>query len=438
MKQIVNFTNPQLVENELNPAGINLPPVFEQQNESIDELEKRLQDEEQMRSMANQDSLSQEDELSQTEDPNVNLKSRFARYQELKNRNNNDGFDERNKDQSLALLLKASQQIGQGMANKYAPQYKADTSIADTLYKQADQNVDDISKKQKIQTDQFELNNLGDMNDPTSPFSTMAQQSMLSLNPNLDPEMLKNTSGAQLLKLFPQLRIGLNAELRAEALKIARDSLDVRKDQGQKRIEVSKEQLGVNKGKLGLAKETQDWRKEEKDELSDKQTETIATVDSTLLDLNDAKKFKINANTGRIEAGSDYVKKLLGNQDPTMVNLKQALGNALADRKREITGTAASDAEAKFIESITVPDISMNDDVFMSTLDNAIRRVERYRKLKLDGFKKQGKNPVAFEKPFGSEEKEQTNTSEVIRRDPKTGKNAVFNSATKEFIRWEK
>lgn len=430
MKQVLNFEDEQAINGltPIDPAQLNQLPLSENQI-PLDELEQNLQAEmEQSPQMAQ---LQQEAPIATTDalSPIQQLQEKFRKYQDMKNLQPmdeaglQDAINQRNRNQGLALVLKGAQQTAQGMANRYAPNFKADTGVADTLYKQAEQPISDELLKRKTKNEQSQFNdvmmqasmkleglnldltNMEQNSDPNSEISKLAQETASLFNPKLNPDSLKEISAAQLFKMFPQFQqltaneirrqqTGQNSlamQLKARQLELNEKSYDLRKEQGGKRLDLAEDKLG--------------WQKDEKDELSDKQTEGMATVDSTLLDLNDAKKFKVDVNTGRVEAGSDYVRKLLGNQEPTMVNLKQALGNALADRKREITGTAASDSEAKFIESITVPDISMNDELFMSTLDNATRRVERYRQLKLDGFKKQGKNSEAFEKPFGSEEK---------------------------------
>ncbi|MGL5079362.1 MAG: hypothetical protein ACRDBG_26475, partial [Waterburya sp.] len=402
-------------------------------------------------------------QLQQT--PIQMLQEKFRRYQEL--RQVPQAFDqssldaamaERDKRQGLALALKGAQQIGQGIANRYAPNYKADTSVADKLVDLADQPVQDavlknkmgnmqnkendamLEASMKLESLNLDLTNMDLNNDASSPISKLAQETALKFNPKLNPEAVAQTPASQLFKMFPQFQQLAANEIRRQQTGQNMLSLQLRKESN----EIARANMGLRRelhdDRMGHKKDEFQWKKGEKDELSDKQTESIAAVDSVLLDLNDAMNFKVDVNTGRIESSSDYIKKLLGKQDPNMVNLKMALGNALADRKREITGTAASDQEAKFIESITVPDPSMDDALFMSTLQNAIRRVERYRELKLDSYKKQGKNPEAFKEQFDPNAKkvETAPANEVVRRDPKSGKNAVFNSETKEFIRWEK
>lgn len=204
MRQIVNFNDPQLVENdpdnELVPMELNIPPFLEEPQQSIDQLEQTLQAEQQAPPAMS------------------DLQQRLARYQDLKNKINEDAFNKRNNDQTMALLLKASQQIGQGAANRFAPNYKADTSIADTLYKQADQNITDISAKQKLTNDQFDLDNNAELNDLKSPMSGILKQKFLERYPKTDPQKLDQLNGAQILKLLPELRNQTMLDLRARRL----------------------------------------------------------------------------------------------------------------------------------------------------------------------------------------------------------------------------
>jgi hypothetical protein len=203
MKQIVNFEDEQLIQNdpanELVPMETNMPPFLEEPEQSVDQLEQQLQAEQQVPVMSD-------------------LQQRLARYQDLKNKMNQDGFDQRNKDQGLALLLKASQQIGQGMANRYAPQYKADTSVADTLYKQAEQNVTDIADRQKLNATQFELDNGAELNEVDSSVTNLLKERFLARFPNTNPENLKTVNGAQLIKLLPELRQQALIDLRQRRL----------------------------------------------------------------------------------------------------------------------------------------------------------------------------------------------------------------------------
>lgn len=218
MKQMVNFNDPQLVENDpenqLEPIDPNLPPFMEEPQQSTDQLEQQLQTEQQPPAMSD-------------------LQSRLARYQDLKNKISTDGFDQRNKDQGMALLLKASQQIGQGMANRQAPNYKADTSIADTLYKQADQNVSDIDSRQKLENSQIELANNADMNDSTSPISSSFQDALIRLKPDLNEQQINNirkSSAEQLSKLFPQLNSAALANAKGQRLSGRPVTKDVERD----------------------------------------------------------------------------------------------------------------------------------------------------------------------------------------------------------------
>lgn len=230
-KKVINFDDPQEIDSlnqqEDQPAELDSLPL---DNTTADELDQQLSEQEpqrQVAAMEQQDSTPMQNPQS---DSIKALQDKIRRYQELKNfkpmneQALDDAINERNKRQGMATFLKGTQQIIQGQANRYNPNYKADTSVADTLYKQAEQPVEDVQLKQKMSNDQqrhndimaeaaakleslnIDLTNMNDNNTVDSNISRLAQQTVKQLRPDFNPSQVDNTPASQLFKLVPELQ----------------------------------------------------------------------------------------------------------------------------------------------------------------------------------------------------------------------------------------
>ena len=76
-----------------------------------------------------------------------------------------------------------------------------------------------------------------------------------------------------------------------------------------------------------------------------------------------------------------------------------------------------------------------SDSVFNEKLEQAFKTIENARSLRVDGFRKQGKNSDSFD-TSKSTPSTSSNAGEIKRRDPKTGKIAIFDK-DKKFLRFE-
>jgi len=158
-----------------------------------------------------------------------------------------------------------------------------------------------------------------------------------------------------------------------------------------------KERQDRESGKNVRFKRSQDFRETEKQEISDKQTDQLAGYDEALSLLSDAGDFKKDVDTGFATNLSDKVRTFFGTQDVGVSDLKMAIGETLSQKVKSLSGTAASDKEREFIKQISLPTINDDDDVFKAKLKRALDTIEKAKQVRIDSFKKQGKDPSAFE-----------------------------------------
>jgi hypothetical protein len=79
---------------------------------------------------------------------------------------------------------------------------------------------------------------------------------------------------------------------------------------------------------------------------------------------------------------------------------------------------------------VTLPSISDSDEVFERQLNDAVRRVEEAKAIRLSTYQKQGKNVGNFQ----NEGAYTSSLSSAPRREIRQGDN-IFDADTKKFIR---
>lgn len=145
-------------------------------------------------------------------------------------------------------------------------------------------------------------------------------------------------------------------------------------------------------------REKQEWTEKEKDELSDKQTDSIAGYDDTKAAFERIRQAKKGIDTGPLASRRNQVAGMVGMDDPDVTSLRSELIDTLATKIKALSGTAANESEVKRLQ-VTLPEMSDNDAVFERKLKDAERRIDEARQIRLDHFRKQGKNPSKFEQP---------------------------------------
>ena len=322
--------------------------------------------------------------------------------------------DQRDKMQMYGNLLSGFQDLIKG-ATGYNPNY----GTAEALKQQGNQAVKDyqVDQASKMATDKakmekdknqllmdkysqeldkgkYDLSDQEKTRDPNSPESKIAQKFLLDLKPDLDPKSVEQLSAHQIYITNKPMQDFLVQKMKTDAEKYRLAQQDKRIAQADRRLEQGDEK---EKGKQQRFDRAQDFKEKEKQELSDKQTEQLADYDNALELLADADKFKKNVDTGFVTNMSDKMRSYVGKGDIAVSDLKMAIGETLAQKVKSLSGTAVSDQERKFISEISLPTINDDDEEFKAKLKRAVDTINKAKQARIDAFKKQGKDPSAFE-----------------------------------------
>lgn len=175
----------------------------------------------------------------------------------------------------------------------------------------------------------------------------------------------------------------------------------------------------------------QDYREVKGDRLSDKQTDQLAGYNTTLAALRRAQELKKNIDTGPLAGRLNKAASVVGIDDPDTTALRVQVLDTVAERIKELSGTAASEREADRL-NITLPGMNDSDEVFNRKLQDAEKRIKEAQQIRTDYFKKQGKDVS----PFSPSENNTSAPSVIIRRDPKTGRSVRYDAVTKKPLGW--
>lgn len=353
-------------------------------------------------------------------------------------------LDERDKKRMFADLLGGFQQLAVAPAAHTG--MKADTRFADILRKRAEEPVTQYkeqkaAEKQKTKDDMFmqdwqnklrksqmDITDREKTADPNSPESKLAQNFMLDLakknGQELNEASVKAMSAAELYRVSKPMQDLVVQTMKADLQEQKMKQQEQRLRQADERLDIYRER---EEGKNVRFKRSQDFKEAEKQEISDKQTEQLAGYDEALGLLSDAVDMKADTDTGFITNISDKMRSMVGKQDVKVSDLKMTIGETLAQKVKALSGTAVSDKEREFIESISLPSINDDDKQFNAKLKRAIETLEKAKKNRIEAYKKQGKDPSAFEDKTKSNE---------IRRRTKDGRIAIFDE-NKNFLRYE-
>ncbi len=180
-------------------------------------------------------------------------------------------------------------------------------------------------------------------------------------------------------------------------------------------LQLQKERLGLQReqeeGKAERAGASLDVRKTQMNRPSDKQTEGIDAYSQARRSLERVKELKGNIDTGPLANMQNLAASQIGANDPNVTALRTEILDTLAGKIKALSGTAASEPEAKRL-AITLPQMSDNDEVFNRQVDDAMKRINEAEQIRIATLKKQGKDMSNFQ------------TSESPAQDPKIKKYA--------------
>lgn len=180
-------------------------------------------------------------------------------------------------------------------------------------------------------------------------------------------------------------------------------------------LDLKERSLGVRKGGQALRKreleevrlvgetrrrEQFEHRRKEKDEISDKQTEQLIALEDGRTLGNRMKELlpKIKDDLGYYASMAAQSKRYIPytDRDPDFVEMQQIVGTELADYIKTISGAAVSEQEALRLRK-NIPTMDDTPTEFKRKLTTFMSLLDDYTANKISGFKKQGKDPSAFE-----------------------------------------
>jgi hypothetical protein len=159
-------------------------------------------------------------------------------------------------------------------------------------------------------------------------------------------------------------------------------------------------------GTQGRHEDTLGFKTEQRDRLSDKQLEAADAFSQTLRSLERVKALKEGIDTGPVADIRNQMAGKAGINDPNVTALRTEILDTLASKIKALSGTAASEAEVKRL-AVTLPQVSDNDEVFNRQLEDAMNRVKEAEQLRMESYKKQGKNVESFQAPTTIQSKDQ-------------------------------
>lgn len=331
-------------------------------------------------------------------------------------------YAERDKRRMFADLLGGFQQL----ATAASPGVKADMSMANALRDRANDPVRELMAKQKAEKDakvekrtqegheakmekhhqdmlkaDLDFTDMKANSDPKSGQSKFAQDRVLQkqkeLGQPVNEESVRQMSGKDLYKYFPYLQQDLAQHYR-----------NVNKKHDDEMSAYQKRSLALRERELGLREKGEtrrgaqfEHKKEEKDELSDKQTETITALDTgdDIMKRVDALMSEdMDEMLGPVASRYEGAKSLVpGTEgaDENFVKVRALVGENLAKYVKNLSGTAASDAEIARLQK-NVPNVTDKPKEFKAKLKIYRETLKDIRKRTVDNIKKQGKDPSQF------------------------------------------
>lgn len=111
--------------------------------------------------------------------------------------------------------------------------------------------------------------------------------------------------------------------------------------------------------------------------------------------LNEIKNKKPGYDTGPFESAKNWFQSQIGVDDPDYSAFMAWTGNQLVEYMRSISGARITDQERQFLKK-NQPNISDNDDVFMSKLKSSADFVKSKLKSNIDSYQMLGRDTQGF------------------------------------------
>lgn len=278
-----------------------------------------------------------------------------------------------------------------------------------------------LEKQRKADTELQAKQKAAEYTDPSSERSKTAR------------EMVKQYLGiAGLNSMVSKINDNMSAEQVDSLTKgIFKDAVDQQMEMNK--LQISKQAARESSAlareqKEALAKERAAEKSEKAARLSDKQITEISDFDDTidrakdLINLIGDKSEWVGSIDARIP---DFI---VGADE---VAFRSAVGRMSDAYRKLITGAGAGIREIQTLES-RLPQPTDTLKNFIAKAKNLISQTEKGKGRHLGNLQKAGKNVEAFQANVP-----QVESNEVERKDPQSGKIAIFDSNTKKFLRWK-
>lgn len=230
-----------------------------------------------------------------------------------------------------------------------------------------------------------------------------------------------------LLKQYKDLQDGgLSTKDRLEI-----DKVNLYAKMGEKRTNDSVDR--TNKGNIARGVTLKN-KAEEQDEVTSKQAGQIEGIDSTLdslAKLEGMKDFSTGPISGRVESAKRFLGQASGNRTAMAAQLEMLTSKY----GQAISGATIADAEMARIKS-QLPKETDSDEMFAAKLANFQDELSNSRVRVLDSIKRSGRDVRNFEKRNTLSEVK-GEAPETVERKTKDGKIAIFDAASKKFIKYK-
>lgn len=196
------------------------------------------------------------------------------------------------------------------------------------------------------------------------------------------------------------------------------------------RAEANSENQYFNRGlRVGSA----GMDEQDKSKLTPAQIKDMSGYDDTLASLDRIEIKKAKIDTGPVRNLQNKFASIIGRDDPEVTSLRTEVIDTLASKIKALSGTAANEGEVARLQ-ITLPDINDSDEVFNKKLSDARIRIQEAKQIRENHYRNlQGKNVDGFKgQPQG-----RPSAPSTVERKTKDGKIAIYDAATKEFIKYK-
>lgn len=157
--------------------------------------------------------------------------------------------------------------------------------------------------------------------------------------------------------------------------------------------------------KKALADSSLEYKKEKDAKITPAQQKVLSGIENSLSSIEKIESEKSKIDTGPFANARNWLAKIPGWDDKKVSAFKSEVNRNLAEYIHSISGTAASDKERPFLMD-NLPNMSDNDDTFMSKLKSFKEGLNRIKENELMTLEKSGKNVQNFKSSGSSDTNE--------------------------------